>query len=227
MPPISRNPRCKRCSGTVAPRQRRSSGLTSSTTSPAHRASAAWSSSAGTHRRGRADADLLDRAAALLRTEGGRLLDQARRVERLSRDAETDPLTGLANSRRLRRLMDDLAPGGALAVIDLDQFKVCQRPVRALDWGPVPARLRRLPSADLRSRRDRRPAGRRGVRRRLPVRRCCRWLAGDATAARRVAGKAAADHLLCWSRGDVRDGATGHVLHRADEALYEAKALRP
>jgi diguanylate cyclase (GGDEF)-like protein len=72
----------------------------------------------------RPDADLMDQAARLLRTEGARLLHQARIVERLSRDAETDPLTGLANRRRLRRLMDDLTPGGALAVIDLDQFKV-------------------------------------------------------------------------------------------------------
>ena len=31
---------------------------------------------------------------------------------------------GWPTAGRLRRLMDDLAPGGALAVIDLDQFKV-------------------------------------------------------------------------------------------------------
>jgi hypothetical protein len=40
----------------------------------------------------RTDPDLFTQAAALLRAQGGRLLAQARRVERIAHDAQTDPL---------------------------------------------------------------------------------------------------------------------------------------
>jgi diguanylate cyclase (GGDEF)-like protein len=72
----------------------------------------------------RTDPELLTQACALLRAQGGRLLAQARRVEQIAHDAQTDPLTGLPNRRRLHEVMATLQPGSAIAVIDLDHFKV-------------------------------------------------------------------------------------------------------
>ncbi len=179
-----------------------------------------WNASART----RPDADLLDRAAALLRTEGGRLLDQARRVERLSRDAETDPLTGLANRRRLRRLMDDLAPGGALAVIDLDQFKVVNDRFGHSAGDQVlrdfAACLRRICGLG-------ETAARLGGEEFVVV--CPSGGVGAGSLAMQRLRDAWQERprLTTFSAGVAEMSETerpADVLHRADEALYEAKA---
>lgn len=64
---------------------------------------------------------LTDRSEARLRYANRELLESQ---ERLSRLVDTDPLTGLANRRRLRGAMDEATEtGGALIFIDIDEFK--------------------------------------------------------------------------------------------------------
>lgn len=172
----------------------------------------------------RPDADLLDRASALLRAEGARLLHQARTVERLSRDAETDPLTGLANRRRLRRLMDDLAPGGALAVIDLDQFKVVNDRFGHSAGDQV---LRDFAACLRRACRTGEIAARLGGEEFVLV-----CPTGGVAAASRAMKRLRdswkeRSRLTTFSAGVAELTGTerpADVLHRADEALYEAKA---
>ena len=64
---------------------------------------------------------LTDRSEERLRYANRELLESQ---ERLSRLVDTDPLTGLANRRRLRGALDAAADtGGALIFIDIDDFK--------------------------------------------------------------------------------------------------------
>lgn len=51
------------------------------------------------------------------------VVEQLRTEERLTRDATTDPLTGLLNRRALGRVLGRLQAGSAVAVLDLDYFK--------------------------------------------------------------------------------------------------------
>lgn len=62
-------------------------------------------------------------AAELLSQEAGRMFNRMRTAAVLVHEAETDPLTSLANRRTFARALDLLAPGDAVVVIDLDHFK--------------------------------------------------------------------------------------------------------
>ncbi|MCK5376084.1 MAG: GGDEF domain-containing protein [Acidobacteria bacterium] len=64
---------------------------------------------------------LADRSEDSLRYANRELLESQQRLSRL---VDTDPLTGLANRRRLRGAMDGASEtGGALIFIDIDEFK--------------------------------------------------------------------------------------------------------
>lgn len=62
-------------------------------------------------------------AAELLSTEAGRMFRRLRTSAALTRDAETDPLTQLANRRMFARALSTMQPGDALVLVDLDNFK--------------------------------------------------------------------------------------------------------
>jgi diguanylate cyclase (GGDEF)-like protein len=62
-------------------------------------------------------------AAELLSEEAGRMFRRLRTTAALAHDAETDPLTDLANRRTFTRALDTLQPGDALVIVDLDHFK--------------------------------------------------------------------------------------------------------
>ncbi|MFN2525288.1 MAG: GGDEF domain-containing protein [Actinomycetota bacterium] len=63
------------------------------------------------------------KVADLLSTEAGRALARLQATRRLARAAETDPLTGLTNRRGFEPVLQEMQPGDALALIDLDHFK--------------------------------------------------------------------------------------------------------
>jgi diguanylate cyclase (GGDEF)-like protein len=62
-------------------------------------------------------------AAELLSEEAGRMFRRVRAAAELAPDAETDPLTQLANRRTFSRALGTLQPGDALVLVDLDHFK--------------------------------------------------------------------------------------------------------
>jgi diguanylate cyclase (GGDEF)-like protein len=62
-------------------------------------------------------------SAELLSQEAGRMLSRLHATAALTRDAETDPLTQLANRRTYDRALTTLQPGDALVIVDLDHFK--------------------------------------------------------------------------------------------------------
>src|SRR5205823_2693112 len=62
-------------------------------------------------------------AAELLSQEAGRMLTRLHQTAALTRDAETDPLTQLANRRTYNRALATLQPGDAIVIVDLDHFK--------------------------------------------------------------------------------------------------------
>jgi diguanylate cyclase (GGDEF)-like protein len=62
-------------------------------------------------------------AAELLSQEAGRMLSRLFATAALTRDAETDPLTQLANRRTYARALATLQPGDAVVIVDLDHFK--------------------------------------------------------------------------------------------------------
>ena len=59
----------------------------------------------------------------LVAAEAGPILKGLRDRDRLNIEAETDPLTGLANRRTFNRALDASGEGDALVMIDLDRFK--------------------------------------------------------------------------------------------------------
>ncbi len=59
----------------------------------------------------------------LLSEEAGRMFRRLRTAAALTHDAETDPLTELANRRTFTRALQTLQPGDALVIVDLDHFK--------------------------------------------------------------------------------------------------------
>ena len=59
----------------------------------------------------------------LVAAEAGPILKGLRDRDRLNLEAETDPLTGLANRRTFNRALDASGEGDALVMIDLDSFK--------------------------------------------------------------------------------------------------------
>ncbi len=61
--------------------------------------------------------------AELLSQEAGRMFSRMRTSAALVLEAETDPLTSLANRRTFARALDTLTPGDAIVVVDLDHFK--------------------------------------------------------------------------------------------------------
>jgi len=63
------------------------------------------------------------RGLNLLAEATGRVVDQLRTSEQLAKDADTDPLTGLANRRVFFRELATLEQGDALVFLDLDHFK--------------------------------------------------------------------------------------------------------
>ncbi|BEP12918.1 hypothetical protein acdb102_12290 [Acidothermaceae bacterium B102] len=63
------------------------------------------------------------RGLNLLAEATGRVVDQLRQAERLAKDADTDPLTGLANRRVFFRELPSLQHGDAVVFLDLDHFK--------------------------------------------------------------------------------------------------------
>jgi diguanylate cyclase (GGDEF)-like protein len=62
-------------------------------------------------------------AAELLSQEAGRMMSRLYTTAALLRDAETDPLTQLANRRTYDRALATLQPGDAVVIVDLDHFK--------------------------------------------------------------------------------------------------------
>jgi diguanylate cyclase (GGDEF)-like protein len=62
-------------------------------------------------------------AALLLATESGATLSRLQALAELRVAADTDPLTGLANRRGLRRRAATLPAGSSVAMLDLDHFK--------------------------------------------------------------------------------------------------------
>ncbi len=60
----------------------------------------------------------------LVATAAGPVLGRLRDLERLSLEAQTDPLTGIANRRTFNRALDASGPGDALVIVDLDNFKL-------------------------------------------------------------------------------------------------------
>jgi diguanylate cyclase (GGDEF)-like protein len=62
-------------------------------------------------------------AADLLAQEAGRMLQRLHQTAMLTHDAETDPLTQLANRRTYNRALATLQPGDAIVIVDLDHFK--------------------------------------------------------------------------------------------------------
>jgi diguanylate cyclase (GGDEF)-like protein len=62
-------------------------------------------------------------AAELLSQEAGRMFQRIQQTAALARDAETDPLTELANRRTFSRALSTLQPGDAVVIVDLDHFK--------------------------------------------------------------------------------------------------------
>jgi len=62
-------------------------------------------------------------AGELLSQEAGRMLERLRVTAVLARDAQTDPLTELANRRTFARALAMLRPGDAVVLVDLDHFK--------------------------------------------------------------------------------------------------------
>jgi diguanylate cyclase (GGDEF)-like protein len=52
------------------------------------------------------------------------MLARVHQTAALTRDAETDPLTQLANRRTYNRALATLQPGDAVAIVDLDHFKL-------------------------------------------------------------------------------------------------------
>jgi diguanylate cyclase (GGDEF)-like protein len=62
-------------------------------------------------------------AAELLSQEAGRMFQRVQQTAALARDAETDPLTELANRRTFSRALSTLQAGDAVVIVDLDHFK--------------------------------------------------------------------------------------------------------
>ncbi len=62
-------------------------------------------------------------AAALLAQEASRMFGRLMRQAQLTYEAHTDALTTLANRRTFGQVLERLAPGDAVVVIDLDHFK--------------------------------------------------------------------------------------------------------
>ncbi len=62
-------------------------------------------------------------AADLLAQEGARMVERQHAMQELAREAQTDPLTELANRRTFSRALDTLQPGDAVVIVDLDHFK--------------------------------------------------------------------------------------------------------
>jgi diguanylate cyclase (GGDEF)-like protein len=62
-------------------------------------------------------------AAELLSQDAGRMFQRLRATAALTHDAETDPLTELANRRTFARALATLQPGDAIVLVDLDHFK--------------------------------------------------------------------------------------------------------
>jgi diguanylate cyclase (GGDEF)-like protein len=62
-------------------------------------------------------------AAELLSEEAGRMFGRLWESAELVHDAETDPLTQLANRRTFARALTTMQPGDALVLVDLDHFK--------------------------------------------------------------------------------------------------------
>lgn len=63
------------------------------------------------------------REVELLAEQAGRTLERLRATARLTQQADTDPLTGLANRRTFSRALQRIEPGDAVAILDLDRFK--------------------------------------------------------------------------------------------------------
>ncbi|MGH8977316.1 MAG: GGDEF domain-containing protein, partial [Acidimicrobiia bacterium] len=63
-------------------------------------------------------------AAELLSQEAGPMFERLHEKATLARDAETDPLTELANRRTFARALETLQPGDAVVIVDLDHFKL-------------------------------------------------------------------------------------------------------
>src|SRR5262249_42760732 len=62
-------------------------------------------------------------SAELLSEEAGRMFERLREKAALAYDAQTDPLTELANRRTFTRALETMQPGDALVIVDLDHFK--------------------------------------------------------------------------------------------------------
>ncbi|GAC1539787.1 MAG: hypothetical protein NVS3B12_26250 [Acidimicrobiales bacterium] len=66
---------------------------------------------------------LAETSVEVISTEAGAVLERLGATAQLVREAETDPLTSLANRRSFDRSMIGAQPGDAVVMIDLDRFK--------------------------------------------------------------------------------------------------------
>jgi diguanylate cyclase (GGDEF)-like protein len=77
------------------------------------------------YRAGELDGDaFLLHAAQLFGAQAGLALEQQRVIDELTTAAMQDALTGVGNRRRAATLLEDLLPGDAVVLIDLDHFKL-------------------------------------------------------------------------------------------------------
>ena len=66
---------------------------------------------------------LADRLLQLLSRQAAPVLERIQNIQILDEQANTDPLTGLANRRAFVAALAGLPAGGAVAMLDLDHFK--------------------------------------------------------------------------------------------------------
>jgi len=62
-------------------------------------------------------------AGELLSQEAGRMFQRLQATAALAHEADTDPLTELANRRTFSRALRTIRPGDAIVIVDLDYFK--------------------------------------------------------------------------------------------------------
>jgi len=137
--------------------------------------------------------------------------------------AVTDELTGVGNRRHVNTLLDNLQPGDALLLLDVDHFKDINDRMGHLAGDEVLADLGRYLKESTRDNAD--TVARYGGEEFLIVLRQPGDLAYR-TAERLFQGWRATDPLVTFSIGIAlhQQGPAETTLHEADQALYQAKA---
>lgn len=171
--------------------------------------------------------DALDRQAIeVLSAEAGLVVERLQEKDRLAWEAESEPLTGLANRRSFTRALNTSSPPDAVVMIDLDGFKAVND-----RYGHSIGDEVLLAMADClqRSSRDGDCVSRFGGDEFAVVLRDGGEAAARALLERLAAAWRETDPLVAYSAGFAvrREGEEPErCLDRADEALYEAKKGR-